>query len=154
MGQDRKGLISTPGTQGKRTANGGGILPGQARGHAGAGLSGRDISWLRTVASQQAARMSNGLLHVHTLCCKRLIKGHRAASCRPADAAAGVDHASHKSALGQVLGTSSALLPCACGQKRAGDEEEAVLILGADLRWPPRCGCCLDDQTDGGAVAV
>ena len=112
-------------------------------------MSGAMTSLRRTVASQQAARMSNGLLHIHTFVVSGFVKGSaRLLLIGQQDAAAGVDHAAV--ALGEVLGNVLGLAAlCAV----AGDQEEAVLILCTDLGGLLDVGAA-DDQTDGGVAVL
>src|SRR5699024_8403110 len=96
-----------------------------------------------------AARMSNGLLHVHALVVGGLVEGHAGLFfVGQQDAAAGIDGAAV--ALVQVLGN---VLGLAALGAVAGDQEEAVFVAGADLGGFLDVGAA-DDQADGGIAVL
>ncbi len=128
MGRDRKGASAAPGAQGKELPGVGGMLAVRPEGTQEPDIR-QMLSWRRTVAYSRLHAFTNGLLHVHALVVSGLIKGHAGLLLvGQQDAAAGVDHAAV--ALGQVLGN---ILRLAALCAVAGDEEEAVLVLGARI---------------------
>ena len=103
MGRERKGASSAPHARRVKNCPAWGMCSRSGQRTVSRRMSSAMTSWRRTVASQQAARMGNGLLHVHTLVVSGLVEGHaRLLLVGQQDAAAGVDHAAV--ALAQILG--------------------------------------------------
>src|SRR5699024_3419391 len=76
MGRERKGASSAPQLRRVKNWPAWGAWPGSGQSTRSRRMSAAGALWLRTVALQQAARMGNGLLHVHALVVGRLVKGH------------------------------------------------------------------------------